>query len=343
MVVTLVVVPTVALLVFAGRPGPSAGQRIVLEVGGSPTAAELASALKDEGLVSSELLMSLYLHLAGELHVVPGQHLIPGGSTPSEVRAFLLRSDSRPSAKVTIPEGWNRHQIAARLESSGVVPAAAFLSATANAELLRTLDVPGRDGRSPRTAEGYLFPATYDLKLDSAPDEIVARMVRESTTRWARILESAGSNGRGAAELGWGRAELVTLASMIEKEAAVEDERATISSVFYNRLLSPTFRPKLLQSDPTSAYGCLETPESPGCARFTGKVLPEMNRDPANAYSTYTHEGLPPGPIANPGEKSLMAALVPAETQFLFFVAKGGGRHTFTSTLAEHNHAIEGP
>ena len=172
------------------------------------------------------------------------------------------------------------------------------------------------------TAEGYLFPATYDLALDSDPDQVVSRMVTEFGKRFERL---ARDNAMGAEALrqrmSWGPAEIVTLASIVEKEAAVDEERPLIASVFLNRLSDPTFNPKRLQSDPTSAYGCLAMPERIGsCRSYSGRVTPEMNADDANPYTTYRHEGLPPGPIANPGEKSLQAVLVPAETRHFYFV-----------------------
>jgi UPF0755 protein len=144
------------------------------------------------------------------------------------------------------------------------------------------------------------------------------------------------------ATLGWGRREIVMVASMIEKEAAVDDDRPLIASVFVNRLLDPDFKTHKLQSDPTSSYGCIAWPaEAPSCAEFAGKPTPAMNRDPRNRYSTYTHPGLPPGPISNPGAKSLEAALSPTPTRFLYFVATGGGRHTFSETYDAHNDAVQ--
>jgi len=338
----LVLGPAVSLAVFALRPGPSAGQRVDIDVPAGLTASELAELLYDEGLVSNELLASLYLGLAGELDVAPGEHLLPGGSTPSELRALLVRSPTRPTVKVTIPEGWNRFQIAARMESLGVTSERSFLAATVDPLLLEALEVPAPPGRGPDSAEGYLFPATYKFELDVPAAEVVTRLVNEAHLRWRRVAEAG--LGAEAKELGWGRAEIVSLASIIEKEAAADGERPTISSVFYNRMLSPTFTPKLLQSDPTSAYGCLAAPdEAPSCANFAGKVRPEMNRDKQNRWSTYTHEGLPPGPISNPGEKSLAAALAPEKTEYFFFVAKGGGHHQFSATMTDHQKAIGHP
>jgi UPF0755 protein len=133
-----------------------------------------------------------------------------------------------------------------------------------------------------------------------------------------------------------------TLASIIEKDAAVEDERRTIASVFLNRLRDPNFKKKVLQSDPTAGYGCLVANGTlPSCANFTGRITHDVNADPDNAYSTYTHEGLPPGPICNPGAHSIEAVMSPALTHFLFFVAKGDGHHSFSDTYEGHMAAVK--
>jgi UPF0755 protein len=139
---------------------------------------------------------------------------------------------------------------------------------------------------------------------------------------------------------GWDEYELLTLASMIEKETNHDDERPIIAGIFFNRLDNPDFRPKkMLQSDPTALYGCLVMPSQiPTCTGYGGKVTPAMLRDPQNPYNTYRHPGLPPGPISNPGEPSIAAVLSPAQTDYLFFVAKNG-RHVFSHNLAEHEAA----
>jgi UPF0755 protein len=167
-------------------------------------------------------------------------------------------------------------------------------------------------------------------------------LVQEFDKRWGALVQKHGAGLASLeASLGFGRHEVVTLASMVEKEAAVADERSTIAGVFLNRLLDPTFQPKRLQSDPTAAYGCLVDPAIPACSTFRGKVTPELLRDPANGYSTYVTHGLPPGPIANPGEASLRAVLEPRSSKYLYFVAKGGGRHTFSESLDAHNAAVK--
>ena len=115
-----------------------------------------------------------------------------------------------------------------------------------------------------------------------------------------------------------------------------------IASVFVNRLRDPTFKRKVLQCDPTSGYGCLAHRERiPACADYTGKITHDINVDPANDYSTYVHEGLPPGPISNPGLKSLTAALSPSSTRYFYFVARGEGRHAFSETYEAHDTAVK--
>lgn len=189
--------------------------------------------------------------------------------------------------------------------------------------------------------EGYLFPSTYELALDSEPREVLARLKGEFDKRFERIVRE---HGEGAQELRdtlrWGPHQMLTLASMIEKEAMADEERPIIASVFLNRLREASFTPHRLQSDPTSGYGCLMRPELLSCRNYTGRILPEMNGDEANAYSTYRHDGLPPGPICNPSEKSLTAVVTPAVTRYLFFMAKGEGHHTFSETYAQHTEAI---
>jgi len=192
------------------------------------------------------------------------------------------------------------------------------------------------------SAEGYLFPATYDVKVDTDPRELVRMLVREADKRWAALSAPRQDGLRSLqSTLGWGRREVLTLASIIEKEAVVDEERPLIASVFLNRLLDPNFKPKRLQSDPTSIYGCVAHPdEAPSCADFSGKPSSEINRDAKNRYSTYVNAGLPPGPIANPGVKSIEAVLAPAATKYFYFVAKGGGRHAFSESLGAHNTAV---
>jgi UPF0755 protein len=333
-----------ALLLGYGRSGGHpAGKPVEVDWPEGLSAEEAAAKLAELGLVESRDTMAIFLRATGGTgDFVPGPHLLFDGATPWDLRRLLSRSFLRPMARITIPEGYNRFDIAARLEKVHVAGRKAFLAASADPALLAELGVAAPGASSIESAEGYLFPATYDFPKDAEPREVVKRLVGESERRWQALsAKHEAGLAKLRASLGWGRREIVTVASMIEKEAAVDDDRSLIASVFVNRLLDPDFKPKRLQSDPTSAYGCIAFPaEAPSCADFAGKPTPAVNRDAKNRYSTYAHTGLPPGPIANPGTKSLEAAMNPATTRYFYFVAAGGGRHAFSETLDAHNDAV---
>ncbi len=340
MLVAAIAASALLLLRFSRAEGPLPGAALEITVESGMTPADVADALFEQGAVSSRGLTALYLRLRS-FAPAPGVHLVEGGDSPSELADLLERREGRPKVKVTIPEGFSIFAVAERLESKRVASRSAFLERARSPDVLQSLGVESR-GAAPDSVEGYLFPATYDFPRNAEPIAVISRMVEESNRRWSKLATAhAKAIAVFEAELGWSRREILTLASMVEKEAAVDDERATIASVFLNRLTRDDFSPKLLQSDPTSAYDCYLRPaEVPSCRDFEGKVTPAMNRDRASRYSTYVNAGLPPGPIANPGERSIEAVLAPAHTDYLFFVAKGGGRHTFSSTLAEHQRAI---
>jgi UPF0755 protein len=327
---------TYLLIVFPASAGPGPGRDVEITVDAKESIATVIDKLAAAGLLKSPRVFRWYARLESP-HFASGVHLLTDDASPAELVRRLEREGEAKQAKVTIPEGWTRFDIARRLQNLHVAWAARFVEASASPELLRELGVEGD------SAEGFLFPATYELPLDSDPAEIVRRLVGEFDKRWNQ-LEQNHRLGKGQLEtgLGWGEREIVTLASMVEKEAAVDDERPVIASVFLNRLRDPTFKKKLLQCDPTSGYGCLAMKDRiPACAGYAGKITHAINMDPQNAYSTYVHEGLPPGPIANPGMKSLQAVLSPASTKYLYFVVRGDRRHAFSETIDEHNTAVK--
>jgi UPF0755 protein len=284
-------------------------------------------------------LFAVYLRLTGGAsRAARGAHLLTDDLPAREVVARLERSSFAGHTRVTFPEGWTRFDIARRLQQMHVCAQRAFIDASADPDVLAAVHVEGP------SAEGFLFPATYDLPLDADPNDVVKRMKTEFDRRWAMAEARHGSsiNDLGSS-LGWGMRQIVTLASMVEKEAVADDERALIASVFVNRLRDPAFTPKILQCDPTAGYGCIAMPaQIPSCAGFTGKITHDLVADAANPYNTYKHEGLPPGPIANPGTKSLEAAMAPAITKWLYFVAKGDGHSTFSETYSAHTSAVRG-
>jgi UPF0755 protein len=327
---------TYVLMIYPRAHGPGGGKEIELTFAEGETPSAVAEKLASNGLLASPGTFTLYARLVG-MHVAPGRHLLTDDASPHELVARLERNGSATKAKVVIPEGWNRFDIAKRLHALHVTTAQAFIDASANPDLLRELSVEGD------SFEGFLFPATYDVPLDSDPADVLRRLVGEFERRWTQ-LEQNHRLGRAQLEgtLHWTRRDMITLASMVEKEAAVDEERPIIASVFINRLRDPNFKKKILQCDSTSIYGCHVLKEkAPSCTGFNGKPSHAINMDPLNTYSTYVHEGLPPGPIANPGSKSLQAVLAPSTTKYLYFVTRGDRRHAFSETLEDHNRAVE--
>jgi UPF0755 protein len=326
------------LVAYPLVPGPGVGRDVEIVLPGDESAEALSARLSAAGLVAHPRLFTLYLKLSsGARRAVRGPHLVADDLSPRALLARLERSTLAGRAHVTIPEGWTRFDIARRLQQLHVTPAHAFLEATSDPDLLHDLRLDGLT-----SAEGFLFPATYDLALDSDARDVARRMKSEFDHRWSQAEGKHGSSLLDLGNsLGWGMRQIVILASMVEKEAVVDDERALIASVFVNRLRDPGFTPKILQCDPTAGYGCLAMPEQiPSCANYTGKITHDIVADAANPYNTYKHEGLPPGPIANPGLKSLEAAMAPASTRWLYFVARGDGRSTFSETYGAHSSAV---
>ncbi|MGC8491637.1 MAG: endolytic transglycosylase MltG [Syntrophobacteraceae bacterium] len=215
---------------------------------------------------------------------------------------------------VTLPEGSTLRDIAAIVARDGLAKSRAITGAGENAGLAKSLNVKANG------LEGYLFPDTYRFKKPVSGKAIVSRMVAQF---WREL--PAGWQAR-EEKLGMTLNQIVTLASMIEKEAKVDSERPIIAGVFYNRL-------KIgmpLQSDPTAVY------DMPG---FSGAITPQDLKRPS-PYNTYRIKGLPPGPICNPGKKSIMAALYPAKVPYFYFVSNNDGTHHFSVTCKEQEKAV---
>jgi UPF0755 protein len=328
---------------FLARRGPG-DARVAVNLPPSLDAQDAATLLVDAGLCDSPRWLALHFALARASRCfVPGPHLI-SRATARELVAQLCRTGARPSTRVTFPEGVHRFAMADRLQAQGVVSREAFLHATVDGQLLRSLGLDRAPSEpswpaAAESAEGFLFPASYQFHVDSDPRELVRVLVREAKRRFDQAVLAHPEGFAKLTALPLSRRQIITLASMVEKEAAVADERPIIASVFLNRLRDPAFR--RLQSDPTAVYGCYAMPERiAACRGFTGQATPELNRDPDNLFSTYVVDGLPPGPIGNPGDLSIAAVLAPAETRYRYFVAKGGGRHTFSETYEQHLAAV---
>jgi UPF0755 protein len=219
---------------------------------------------------------------------------------------------------ITFREGLTIKQMAALFESKGFGPADAFVRASKNVDLVRGLDPEAHD------LEGYLFPDTYSLPRKATADQLVARMVAAfETALTPDIRQQASARGIGLRQL-------VTLASIVEKETGNPAERPLVAAVYANRLKIGMG----LQCDPTVIYALDRA------GRYTGNLTREdLHFD--SPYNTYRYAGLPPGPIASPGRASLAAAAAPAEVPYIYFVSRNDGSHAFAATLDEHNRNVQ--
>ncbi|HLH75653.1 MAG TPA: endolytic transglycosylase MltG [Candidatus Binataceae bacterium] len=296
------------------QPGPPLSPARTVLVQPGQGLRTIAPRLRQQGVVPSALALEVLarmLGVAGQLK--PGLYQFVGGESPSEVLGHLVRGDAL-FVTVTIPEGLTVHQIAQRLEAARLLCAEQFEQAARRSPLIDAV------GLAPLGAEGYLFPATYRFAPQVTPRQVLVEMLR----RFTALLTPAVT--KRIFELGLTVDQLITLASMVEKEAKVPAERPLIAGVFYNRL----HLNMPLQSDPTAQYS------------FDGAQLPVAQAvHTPSAFNTYAFAGLPPGPIANPGQAAIQAALYPTPTNYLYFVARQDGTHIFSRSLKEHDRAIE--
>jgi UPF0755 protein len=233
---------------------------------------------------------------------------------PSSVQAIfdrIARGDIF-YIELRVPEGSNMFDVAKLVEAAGTIQAGEFMRAASDPALIRDLDPQAQ------SLEGYLFPATYRLLHSTTPEELCRMMTAQFRREWKKI----GGNKPHS---------VVTMASMVEKETGIAEERSLVAGVFANRLT----RGMNLECDPTAIYAALLED------RYRGAIH-QSDLDSANPYNTYRNPGLPPGPIANPGAGALWAALHPAATDYLYFVAKRSGEgHWFSATLADHEKAVK--
>ncbi len=273
-----------------------------------------AQLLAEQGIIANKTLFILWARLSGkDRQMKRGEYIFAVPLAPLEVIRILV-SGKTISRSVTIPEGMSVWDVADLLAAHGLGSRESFFCLNINPEFLFAWGLP------PGGLEGYLYPNTYRFSRSMTPTEIIARMVEQFYT----VFDSAMH--RRARGLGLSLHQVVTLASVIEKETGASEERGLVSAVFHNRLR----RGLPLQSDPTVIYGLSD---------FDGNLTRRDLLTPT-VYNTYTFRGLPPGPIASPGLESLVAALNPAPVDYLYFVAKGDGRHFFSSSLSEHNWAV---
>ena len=293
-------------------------EKVFVDVPRGTSRLGVAHILRKNDVIRSELAFAIFSMWHFRKPLQAGEYYIDRPFDSREV--FWQIAGGRIYVRnVTIPEGWNMFEMAAELDRQAVCTREGFLDAAKNASLISDL--------APNAAnlEGFLFPSTYQFNRRTTCDSIAKRMVQNFRAE----LESLDPSGARNFPQGLTLYQVVTLASLVERETPKPEERPMVAGVFYNRL-----RKNLpLQCDPTVQYAL----ELEG--HHTKNVRPaDLHID--SSYNTYEHAGLPPGPIANPGEASLRAAMEPTTTEYMYFVANDQGGHFFAKTLAEHNHNV---
>ncbi len=286
--------------------------RVVVERGES--LGRISKELADSGLVRFPELFTGVVRLLGrDRSIHAGEYTLDSSMSPKQILERLCRGMVSLS-KITLPEGLTARRIAELLEQKGLAKSPEIQELTHDPDFLKELKFEGD------SLEGFLFPDTYHFAEGVPAREILEAMVRRFWAVYDSDLRAK------QAILGWSVRDVVTLASIIEKETGHRDEMPLIASVLNNRLE----KRMPLQCDPTVIYGI---------TAFDGNLTRKHLRTPG-PYNTYLNRGLPPGPICNPGLDSLQAVLDPAETPFLYFVSKNDGTHHFSATIGEHNRAV---
>ena len=291
-----------------------APQKVVVIPEGA-TFQQAAALLEREQLIRSRpvfLLLGKLQEADRKIH--PGEYELNAAMTPADILSKLILGRVILHA-VTIPEGYTFKQIADVLAEHRITDRAEFLGLAVDGVFLKTL------GISAETVEGYLYPDTYRFTRPTTAKDVMRVMVNQFSQVMTQEWQTR------AKDIHLTVHEVLTLASVIEKETGAGEERPHISSVFHNRLKKHI----PLQSDPTVIYGL---------PNFDGNLHKKDLSHP-NPYNTYRWAGLPPGPIANPGAQSIRAALYPMPSAYLYFVSKNDGTHQFSATLVEHNKAVE--
>jgi len=278
--------------------------------------ANIRHTLAGAGIIDNDRrfeLLTMFMGVSGRLKA--GEYRILPGTTPYEIIRRLTKGDQF-YRRVTIPEGATIYQVARLVAAQHFCEEGEFLALLKDKTFIRELGIEAS------SLEGYLFPETYSFARGVAAKEIIIHMVNKGNDIWESVLANNPST-----DLPFSRHQILTLASIVERETAVDTERPMVAQVLLERLR----RKMRLQVDPTVYYGLRK--ES---GKLSRKDLRAQNR-----YNTYVIDGLPLGPIANPGRASIESVLAPASTSYLYFVSQNDGTHHFSKTLKEHNRAVK--
>lgn len=313
--VVLVIFGFVEVYLFLRTPPTQEKSEQIIEIPQGASFRKIAKNLKVKGIITNEIKFYFLARFKGNLtSIKAGEYLLYTHMTPLDVLDTLV-SGRTLLYRLTVPEGHNVYQVADTAASLGLTSKEEFISKAHDPLFIQELHIQGI------SVEGYLFPETYFLSKPVTADKIIRTMVQKFWDHFSDDLRFKSQ------KLGLTEHQVVILASLIEKETGVSEERRLISAVFHNRL---KIKMKL-QSDPTVIYGI---------KNFSGN-LTKKDLQTSTPYNTYTHEGLPIGPIANPGREALEATVNPAPVNYLYFVSKNDGSHFFSSTYKEHLKAVK--
>ncbi|MFD1955436.1 endolytic transglycosylase MltG [Paenibacillus thailandensis] len=323
---------SVALYIWNGLRPAAEGEAKTIEIQPGTSAFQVSDLLEEQGIIRNSFLFKYYLRFENEgSRFQAGRYELAPGMTKEEIVAKLNAGDTvaEETIRFTIPEGYTVLQIADKLAEEGIVNKDKFLALAGekrtwgDAEAVRSIP---EDDKLHQRLEGYLFPETYEMKKDSTEEDIIERMLTETDRKLAELGEDWQAE---LEERGLTLHQLLTIASLIEREVVVDEERPIVASVIYNRLA----KPMPLQIDATVQY-LLDKPK---------ERLMESDLKVESPYNTYQVDGLPPGPIASPSIASIEAALHPADTDYFYYVTKkdGSQTHLFARTYEEHLDNIE--
>lgn len=305
----------ISLVLLASCGGEGTGPRLPVQVPPGASFAQITDTLTARGIVGNATFFRIYARVKGaDSRVRPGTYGFQKGESWAAILDDL-KEGRVMTAKLVVPEGFSLDKIARRIAEVSKRDSAKVLDILTDSGVAKKFDVPGP------TLEGYLYPATYDFPIGVHPDTVIARMVSVYKRYWTPARQARADSMK------MSQREVITLASIVEKEAKKAAEMPTIASVYHNRLRIGY----PLQADPTVQYAL-----GSHRARLMYRDI-RAARD--NPYNTYVIKGLPPGPIGSPSERAIDAALYPANTKFLYFVARPDGSHVFTNSLQEHNRA----
>jgi UPF0755 protein len=327
-------------LAYPDQRHQGVGKDVEIEVKTGMSFPQVAGLLAEQSIIEKPTWFRLYAMWHGDTtNIKTGKYTIRDDLTPAEVLKILVTGVKEVTAKVTLPEGKNMLELFAILDAAHVAKTAELEPLARDKELLAHYAITGD------SLEGYLFPDTYEFRLGDKPRAVLERLITRHQEVWNELLARHGHDAAKLKEkLGWSDREVLIMASIVEKEAVDPAERPRIAQVFINRLTSQSFKPKRLETDPTIRYGC-EVPmvKSKACLQWNkaDRLHAAQLHDKENPYNTYEHEGLPPGPICNPGKGAMEAVLTPDGSDYLYFVAKDQRNHAFAKTFEEHKKNVD--